>query len=108
MMMATSMQNDGVTYPKITAFHFMMLLSHGAPLIPDGGSYQRQEKSVGEFGVETTLSGKKSGHKRTFCNFLKSRINRLRAGVDMVGARRGREEMDKNNSTWSKFYSSDS
>lgn len=26
------------TYPKMTAFHCMILLSHGAPLIPEGGS----------------------------------------------------------------------
>ena len=47
----------GSTYPKITAFHSMMLLSWGAPLIPAGGSC---------------------------CNLLKSRIRRLRDGVDML------------------------
>jgi len=43
--------------PNITAFHNMILLSQGAPLIPEGGS---------------------------FCNLLKSRISLLRAGVDIT------------------------
>lgn len=47
--------------PNITAFHSMILLSQGAPLIPEGGS---------------------------FCNLLKSRISLLRAGVDMTFFRR--------------------
>jgi hypothetical protein len=45
------------TYPKITACHIMMLFSHGAPLIPSGGSVWRR---------------------------LKSRINLRRAGVVIV------------------------
>ena len=43
--------------PKMTACHFMMSLSCGAPFTPSGGS---------------------------FCIRLKSRINRRRAGVDMA------------------------
>jgi hypothetical protein len=46
-----------VAYPKITAFHNIMLSSQGAALIPDGG---------------------------VSFNFLRSRIRRLRALVDMT------------------------
>ena len=46
----------GPTHPKMTACHFMMSLSQGAPFTPSGGS---------------------------FCMRLKSRISRLLAGVDL-------------------------
>lgn len=46
-----------LSYPKITAFQSIMLLSCGAPLIPAGGSC---------------------------CNLLKSLINLFLAGVDIA------------------------
>lgn len=48
---------QATTYPKMTAFHIMMLSSFGAPVTPCGGS---------------------------FCRRRKSRISLRRAGVDIV------------------------
>jgi len=48
-----------MSYPNMTAFQSMMLLSCGAPLIPAGGSC---------------------------CRRLKSRISRFLAGVDISAA----------------------
>lgn len=97
------------THPKITAFHFIISSSHGDPLIPVGGSYQsysivtNDEKRESDVRTlyhtlqytdasvcairgkcQASLRLARSVLARTACNFLKSRIKRLRAGVDIT------------------------
>lgn len=87
-----------VAYPKMTAFQNMMLLSHGAPLMPAGGSCRISTGGGGfvwigsqygwwwKGGIETERAEKQE--LQTFCSFLKSRMSLFRAGVDMANTRR--------------------
>lgn len=67
-------RRGGAPYPKMTAFHIIMLFSHGAPLMPAGGSVWRLFASV---SVSVLTQGLEEAYR------LKSRMRRRRAAVDI-------------------------